>query len=95
MDKLLARIPALLAPHAAGLLVRRLVPALPGTGATVLDDALARLRARDVIIERGKQYLIPRPDEDQARADNEAQLASQLAELLAARWPDAAKPSRS
>ena len=34
----------------------------------VLDEALARLLARGVIIERGKQFLIPRPDEDRARA---------------------------
>ena len=82
MDKLLARIPSLLAPHAAGISHDKLMAALPGIGVAVLDEALARLQTRAVIIERGQQYLIPRPDEDRARADNEAQLASKIAEQL-------------
>lgn len=82
MDKLLARIPALLAPQTMGLTHDKLLTTLPATSAAVLDEALARLQARGVVVERGKQYLIPRPDEDQVRADGEARLASQLAEQL-------------
>jgi selenocysteine-specific elongation factor len=82
MDHLLSRIPSLLAPHATGLSHDKLLTALPGTGAAVLDEALARLRAGGVISERGSQFLVPRPDEDRARARSEAQLASQIAETL-------------
>ena len=82
MDNLLSRIPALLAPHATGLSHEKLLSALPGTGAAVLEEALARLRARGVISERGSQLLIPRPDEDQARARNELERAAQIAETL-------------
>ena len=82
MDNLLSRIPALLAPHATGLSHDKLLSALPGTGAAVLEEALARLRARGVISERGSQLLIPRPHEDQARARNELERAAQIAETL-------------
>jgi len=46
MDDLLSRIPSLLAPHATGLSREKLLSALPGTGAAVLDEALGRLLAR-------------------------------------------------
>jgi len=92
--KLLARIPALLAPHAAGLSCDDLFTALPGTGATVLDDALARLRARDVIIERGKQYLIPAPPMRTKRAPITRRNLHRSSPSCSARWPDAAKPQR-
>jgi selenocysteine-specific elongation factor len=82
MDKLLSRIPSLLAPHATGLSHDKLLSALPGTGAAVLDEALGRLLARGVISKRGSQLLVPRPEEDQARARNEADLACQIAETL-------------
>ena len=82
MDNLLSRIPALLASHATGLSHDKLLSALPGTGAAVLEEALARLRARGVISERGSQLLIPRPHEDQARARNELERAAQIAETL-------------
>ena len=82
MDNLLSRIPALLAPHATGLSHDKLLSALPRTGAAVLEEALARLRSRGVISERGSQLLIPRPDEDQARARNELERAAQIAETL-------------
>jgi selenocysteine-specific elongation factor len=82
MENLLSRIPLLLAPHATGISHDKLLSALTGTGAAVLDEALALLLARGVIIERGKQLSIPRPDEDRACARNEAELASQIAEAL-------------
>jgi len=82
MDHLLSRIPSLLAPHATGLTQDKLLSALPGTGAAVLDEALGRLLARGVISKRGSQLLVPRPEEDRARARNEAELASQIAETL-------------
>jgi selenocysteine-specific elongation factor len=48
----------------------------------VLDEALAHLLTRGVIAERNGQFLLPRPDEDRARARNEAELAAQIAETL-------------
>jgi selenocysteine-specific elongation factor len=82
MDQLLSRIPSLLAPHPTGLTRDKLLSALSGTGHAVLDAALGRLLARGVVSLRGSQFLIPRPDEDLARARNEAELASQIAETL-------------
>jgi selenocysteine-specific elongation factor len=82
MDHLLSRIPSLLAPHPTGLTRDKLVSALSGTGHAVLDAALGRLLARGVVSLRGSHYLIPRPDEDRARVRNEAELASQMAEIL-------------
>jgi len=82
MDDLLSRIPSLLAPHATGLSREKLLSALPGTGAAVLDEALGRLLARGVISKRGSQILVPRPEEDRARARNEVDLACQIADTL-------------
>jgi len=82
MDHLLARIPTLLAQHTTGLSRDKLLSALSGTGAAVLDVALARLLSRGVISERGGQLMLPRPDEDLARARSEAELAVQIAETL-------------
>jgi selenocysteine-specific elongation factor len=82
MDSLLSRIPTLLAPHATGLTHDKLLSALPGTGAAVLEEALGRLLARGTISKRGSQLLVPRPDEDRARAGSEAELASRIAEML-------------
>jgi selenocysteine-specific elongation factor len=82
MDHLLSRIPQLLVPHPTGLSRDQLLSALSGTGHAVLDAALGRLLARAAISLRGTQYLIPRPNEDLARARNEVELASQIAEIL-------------
>jgi selenocysteine-specific elongation factor len=82
LDSLLSRIPSLLTPHATGLSHDKLLSALPGTGAAVLDEALGRLLARGVISKRGSQLLVPRPEEDRARAGSEAELASRIAEML-------------
>jgi selenocysteine-specific elongation factor len=82
MDSLLSRIPTLLAPHATGLTHDKLLSALPGTGAAVLEEALGRLLARGTISKRGSELLVPRPDEDRARAGSEAELASRIAEML-------------
>lgn len=82
MDKLLSRIPALLAPHTAGLSRTRLLTALPGTGPAVLDAALGRLLGHGLISERGSGLMIPRPDEDRVQARSEAELASRIAETL-------------
>jgi selenocysteine-specific elongation factor len=82
LDTLLSRIPSLLVSHTTGLTREKLLAALPGSSLTVLDEALARLLGSGVIAERGKQFLIPRPDEDQARAQNELELAAEIAETL-------------
>jgi selenocysteine-specific elongation factor len=82
LDDLLSRIPSLLAAHATGLSHDQLLSALQGTGAAVLDEALARLLTRGVICKRGSQLMVPRPEEDRARARNEAELASRIAATL-------------
>jgi selenocysteine-specific elongation factor len=82
LDNLVARIPALLAPHATGLSHEKLLSALPGTGALVLAEALARLRAKGLVTERGSQLLVPKPHEDRARVHDEAELAIRIAETL-------------
>ena len=82
MDNLLSRIPCLLAQHATGLSHDQLLFALPGSGAAALDEALGALLARGVINKRGSQFSVPQPEEDRARARNEAALASQIAETL-------------
>ena len=82
MDSLLANIPPLLAPHAAGLSHGKLLSCLPGTGGAVLEEALALLLARGAISRHGSRLLLPRPQDDRARAHREAQLAAQIAETL-------------
>jgi selenocysteine-specific elongation factor len=82
LDQLFSRIPSLVASHTTGLPREKLLAALPGTTLASLDEALARLLAGGVISERGKQILIPRPDEDRARAENEVELATRIAETL-------------
>jgi selenocysteine-specific elongation factor len=78
VDGLLARVPALLAQHAA-LALDELLEML-GTGAEVLDEALRALLARGVIGKRGSQFLIPQAE--RARARDEANLAAQIADVL-------------
>lgn len=82
LDRLLSRIPALLAPHAAGLAPEKLLAALTGVGAAVLDEAVARLVSRGMLAKRGGQLVVPRPEEDRARARTEAELAAQITERL-------------
>jgi selenocysteine-specific elongation factor len=82
MGHLLLRIPSLLALHEVGLSRDKLLSALPGTGAAVLEEALVRLRARGAISERGNQLLVPRPEEDRTRARNESDRGLQIAEIL-------------
>ena len=82
LDELFLRIPSLLAAHTSGLSRDQLPSALPGIGAEVLDEALGCLLARGVISKRGSQFLVPRPEEDRARARDEAELAARIAETL-------------
>jgi selenocysteine-specific elongation factor len=82
LDNVVARIPSLIAPHAAGLSREKLLSMLPGTGTPVMEEALGRLRIRGVISERGGRLLIPRPEEDRASARYESELASRIAETL-------------
>ena len=82
MEQLLSAIPPLLQPHAGGLSSDALLARLPGTGAVVLEAAIGRLLARGVVGRRGGLLLIPRPDEDWARARDEETLAAHLAETL-------------
>jgi selenocysteine-specific elongation factor len=82
LDRSLTRILSLLAAHPAGLAHDKLLSGLSGTSSAVLDEALRSLLAGGAISERGSHFLIPRPHEDRARTDQEAQLASQIAATL-------------
>lgn len=82
LDGLLSRIPSLLAQHATGLTAEELLRALPASGAAALDEALGTLLARRLILKRGSQFAIPRPEQDRARARSEAELAARIAETL-------------
>jgi selenocysteine-specific elongation factor len=82
MDRLLACIPSLLAPHRNGLSRARLLSVLPGSSAAVVDAALGRLLGHGLISERGSGLMLPRPDEDRAQARSELELALQIAETL-------------
>jgi selenocysteine-specific elongation factor len=82
LERLVARVPAVLARAEAGLARDQLLAALPGAGEAVLDEALARLLARGVVVRRGGLLVIPRPDADRARARTEAELAGRIAEQL-------------
>jgi selenocysteine-specific elongation factor len=82
MDHLQSQIPRILSHHAQGLSAEKLQLALLANGAAVLEEALERLTAREVIAKRGGLYWLPRPSEDRARATQEAQLGSRIAETL-------------
>ena len=82
MDNLLSRIPSLLEPQVTGLTREQLQSALPDASAAVLNAALEQLLARGAIKERNGQLLLPRPEDEQARARNVVELASQIAETL-------------
>ena len=84
LDRLLTRIPARLLLHREGLTQTRLRGALPGVSTPVLEEALSQLLTQAKLVKRGAHYLLPRPEEDQARAQNEAEIATKLAEILQA-----------
>ena len=77
---LLMRIPPLLAQRAESS-QRELLEAL-ATSAVLLDEALEVLSARGTIGKRGTRFLIPRPDEDRARARADIDLAARIADKL-------------
>jgi len=82
MQRVLTQVPALLALHPVGLTRERIASATPGTGSDMLDFALSQLLAEGAIARRENRYMIPRPDEDRARARDEAALAGNIAEAL-------------
>ena len=82
MDHMLSRISALLAQHAAGLSHEKLSSALSGSADEALDEWLATLLARGLIEKRGSQFVVPRPEQDRARIQNETDLALRIAETL-------------
>lgn len=93
LDRLLATIPALLARHSEGLSGEALRASLPKIGSELLDEVLARLLTSMRIIKRGNLYGIPRPERDRARAQDEATLASRIADTLRAGWLSPPRPS--
>ncbi|MCB2059910.1 MAG: selenocysteine-specific translation elongation factor [Novosphingobium sp.] len=82
LEALLAQLPALLGPHATGLSRNQLISALPGTRAALLDEALSRSIANGDLAKRGSQFVVPRPEEERARARGDAELAERIAETL-------------
>jgi selenocysteine-specific elongation factor len=82
LDRLVSKIPLLLAGSAEGLGPDKLLAALPGTGAAVLEAAVERLVGRGAVARRGGQLVVPRPDLDLARARDETELAAQIGEAL-------------
>jgi len=82
LDVLCANITALLASQIDGLSREKLLAAHPGAGAAVLDEAIERLLSRNLIAKRGGQFVVPRPEQDQLRANNEIALARQIAGML-------------
>jgi selenocysteine-specific elongation factor len=80
MDALLAGVPALLAQRAE-LSERELLEAFLSS-AEVMDEVLAVLAARGLIVKRGAKFGPPRPQEDQARARDEEKVAARIAEVL-------------
>jgi selenocysteine-specific elongation factor len=82
LDGLVSRIPLLVGREPDGLAQDRLIAALPGTSAAVLEEAVARLMSRGLLVRRGVQLITPRPAEDLARAKTEAELADKIAEAL-------------
>lgn len=82
VEQLATLIPPLLAPQMLGLTHDRLRAALPGVSAAAIDVALAQLLASGAIAKRGGQYLIPRPEEERARARDEADLAASISAML-------------
>lgn len=82
MDRLIARVPSLLASHGDGLSQESMQSALPGAGAVVLDEVIGQLLDRKLIRKRGSRLSVPRPDQDRARAEGEAALTERIAETL-------------
>lgn len=82
MDALLTRIPAALSKSTDGLAVNRLQSALSGVNPALLDEAVAQLLTRGTLAKRGALLVVPKPDEDRARARGETQLASTIAEKV-------------
>lgn len=82
LDRLISKVPQLLAPCAEGLSPDKLLAALPGAGAAVLDEAVERLVARGAVCRRGGHLVVPRPEVDRARARDEVALAAQIGEAL-------------
>jgi len=84
LETLATRIPALLAPHTEGLSPSKLLATLPGLSPELLDEVISLLLARSLITRRGTQLALPRPEADQARVQDEASLAAQIAAQLRA-----------
>jgi selenocysteine-specific elongation factor len=80
LDRLLARIPALLASHPEGLAQDEIQSALPGAGVSLLEEALGQLLARKAVVKRGSRIAMP--NFARARARDEAELAARIAEDL-------------
>ncbi|MDJ0386892.1 selenocysteine-specific translation elongation factor [Roseomonas sp. E05] len=81
-EALLAQLPARLAAHPEGLPRDKLPALLPEAGTPVLDEAVTRLVADGALRQEGGAVRVPRPAQEQARAQQEAALAAKLAEAL-------------
>ena len=82
LDQLMARLPPLLKLSTSGLSLKQIMSELSGTGADVLEHALALFQARGAINHHGGRYTIVRRGEARARVEKESALASRIAALL-------------
>ncbi len=82
LDAVAARIPALLADTPDGVPRDRLLAALPGASAAVLEEALSRLATANVLRLAGGLVAPVRAAFERDRADRDLQAASALAERV-------------
>ena len=82
--RLLDAVLAILAAEPSGRTLAQLLAARPGAGAAVLETAVADLASRGLVQQAGGIVRLPQPDQDAARAGQEALAAHRLAEILRA-----------
>ncbi len=93
-ERILAAIPATLAPAEDGIPADKMQALLPWAGAAVLDDALAELASRGTILRVGGTIRLPTPQRDRDRAAQEAAAAAHIAEALRRAGLSPPDPSR-
>jgi selenocysteine-specific elongation factor len=93
-ERILAAIPAALAPAEDGIPAEKIARLLPWAGPAVLDDALAELAGRGAIQRAGGTIRLPTPQRDRDRAAREAAAAAQIAEALRRAGLSPPDPSR-
>ena len=81
-DRVVAGVLAVLAEQDNGLPLDRVAAKLPWAGAGVLDEAVAELVRRGLVVRAGGSVRLHAPQREQDRANEEAASAGRLAEAL-------------